>query len=240
MDGLSDKKFESGKTRTLSVIKLRAPLRFQDGVDLQKLHAAELESSSEQLAKLILLQHNPVFTLGRKTEPHHLLCSEHDLAVRTGAEVLHADRGGSVTYHGPGQLVGYLLLNLRAWNLGIHTHLDLLEEAAIGTLRRFGVTGHREPGMTGIWVHPTPSAPLEKICAIGVSARRWVTYHGLSLNVDLPLDPFREIIPCGLEGKGVTTLAKVLQHDVCISDVEAAMTAAFGETFEANIETGMV
>ncbi len=240
MDGLSDS--QPSTPRTLSVIKLRAPLRFQDGVELQKLHAAELEHSTEQLAKLILLQHNPVFTLGRKTEPGHLLCSEHDLAVRTGAEVIHADRGGSITYHGPGQLVGYLLLNLHAWKIGIHTHLDLLEDAAIRTLGRFGVTGHREQGMTGIWVNPGGdiTKPREKICAIGVSARRWVTYHGLSLNVDLPLDPFREVIPCGLKGKGVTTLAKVLQREVCISDVEYAMAAAFGETLGATVETGMV
>jgi lipoate-protein ligase B len=226
--------------KTISVIKVRAPMRFQDALDLQRVHGAELESMAQPLAKLLLLQHLPVFTLGRKTEPKDLVCSEHDLAVRTGAEVVHADRGGSITYHGPGQLVAYLLLNLRVWEFGIHQHLDLLEDAALRTLSRFGIKGHREQGMTGIWVHPTPTAPIAKICAIGVGARRWVTYHGLSLNVDLKLDPFKEVVPCGLTGRDVTTMARALNRDIDVSDVEAAMVASFGETYAAAIETGMV
>jgi lipoate-protein ligase B len=235
MDGLTE-----SMTKTISVIKLRAPMRFQDALELQKVHGAELETSAHPLAKLFLLQHSPVYTLGRKTEPGHLLCSEDDLAVRTGAEVVHADRGGSVTYHGPGQLVAYLLLNLRVWEFGIHQHLDLLEDVGIRTLGRFGIKGHREEGMTGIWVRPSPTEPSAKICAIGVSARRWVTYHGLSLNVDLKLDPFKEVIPCGLAGREVTTMAKALRREVDVSDVEAAICASFGETYQATVETGMV
>ena len=227
-------------SKTLSVIKIRAPIRFQDALELQHVHGAELEQLAQPLGKLLLLQHAPVFTLGRKTQPQDLLCSEHDLAVRTGAEVVHADRGGSVTYHGPGQLVAYLLLNLRVWEMGIHQHLDLLEDAALRTLGRFGIKGHREPGMTGIWVHPTPLEPIAKVCAIGVSARRWVTYHGLSLNVDLKLDPFKEVVPCGLAGRDVTTMARVLGREVDVSDVEAALIASFGEAYQSAIETGMV
>jgi lipoic acid synthetase len=222
----------------ISLIKIRAPMRFQDALDVQHIHGAELENSEKKLAKLILLQHQPVFTLGRKTEKHHLLCSEHDLSVRTGAEVIHADRGGSITYHGPGQLVAYLLLNLHAWQMGIHQHLDLLEESAIGALSRFGISGRRVQGMTGIWVGGEV-AP-EKICAIGVSARRWVTYHGLSLNVDLDLSPFSEIVPCGLEGRGVTSMAKVLAREVTTTDVEDALAASFGAAFKAKVEFGMV
>src|SRR5437867_1550315 len=95
----------------IELLKIRAPIDFNRAYEIQKAHAAELADGSEKLAKLILLQHTPVFTLGRRTEKHHLPCSEHDLAARTGAEVLSADRGGSVTFHGPGQLVAYLLLN---------------------------------------------------------------------------------------------------------------------------------
>jgi lipoate-protein ligase B len=222
----------------IQVIKVRAPMRFNDALELQQAHAKELENSDEKLAKLILLQHTPVYTLGRRTEDKHLRCSQDDLAVRTGAEVLSTDRGGSITFHGPGQLVAYLLLNLQSWNLGIHQHLDLLEEAAIRALQKFGVAGFREQGMTGIWVGNPPRR--EKICAIGVGARRWVTYHGLSLNVDLDLSFFDEIIPCGLEGKGVTSLAKVLGRSVHISDVEDAIAPAFGEVYGAKLETGMV
>jgi lipoate-protein ligase B len=218
----------------ISLIKIRSPIRFQDALDVQHVHGAELEKSSQKLAKLIFLQHQPVFTLGRKTEKSHLLCSEHDLAVRTGAEVIRADRGGSVTYHGPGQIVAYMLLNLRIWELGIHQHLDLLEEAAIGALSQFRISGKREQGMTGIWVGGG------KVCAIGVSARRWVTYHGLSLNVDLELKPFAEVIPCGLEGRDVTSMANLLGKTVDMTEVEDALASAFGRAYKAQIEVGMV
>jgi lipoate-protein ligase B len=247
----------------VSLIKVRAPIRFQDALELQHVHGAELEKSAEKLAKLILLQHPPVFTLGRKTEKHHLLCSEHDLSVRTGAEVIHADRGGSVTYHGPGQVVAYMLLNLRVWEMGIHQHLDLLEDAAIRALAGFGIEGRREQGMTGIWVEsgatgsgaavralasadtavPEPVAPSpnqKKICAIGVSARRWVTYHGLSLNVDMELGPFSEVVACGLQGRGVTSMANVLKRSVTTTDVEQALAGAFAESYKAKLEIGMV
>jgi lipoate-protein ligase B len=237
---------------TISLLKIRTPMGYQAALELQHAHGVELERSTEKIAKLILLQHTPVFTLGRKTEAQHLLCSEHDLAVRTGAEVIHVDRGGSITYHGPGQITAYLLLNLSVWNIGIHEHLDKLESAAMNALARFGITGHREPGMTGVWVGPSGS-PLpregeglgvrgpasEKICAIGVSARRWVTYHGLSLNVDLNLQPFYEVVPCGLT-KPVTSIAKLLGRPVRISEVEPALSAAFGEVYGAKVEVGMV
>lgn len=233
----------------ISVIKPRALLRFEDALQLQHIHGTALEQLSEKRAKLIFLQHLPVYTLGRKTGKEHMLYSEEELGLRTGADVLAVDRGGSVTYHGPGQLMAYLLLNLRAWNIPIHQHLDLLEAAAIHTLAHFGIHGRREPGMTGVWVDNcgtgAPACELsrgrlsyntEKICAIGVSARRWVTYHGLCLNVDLDLKPFSAIIPCGLAGKGVTSLAKALGRGVEMSVVETAMAEAFGETYGARVE----
>jgi len=212
-------------------------MRYNDALDLQRVHGAELETMIEPFAKLLLLQHAPVYTLGRKTEVAHLPCSESDLAVRTGAEIVRVDRGGSVTYHAPGQLTAYLLLHLRVWNIGIHEHLDRLEEVAIKTVAAFGIAGNRQAGMTGVWVGE-PAA--EKICAIGVSARRWITYHGLSLNVDLDLQPFYEVIPCGLAGKGVTSMAKVLNKSINVSDVEDAMTKAFADVYGAKIEIGMV
>jgi lipoyl(octanoyl) transferase len=227
-----------GQAMLISLIKVRAPMRFQDALDLQHVHGAELEHSDEPLAKLIFLQHTPVYTLGRKTEAQHLPCTEDDLVARTGAEVIKADRGGSVTYHAPGQLTAYMILNLQVWKLGIHEHLDKLEEVAIKTIARFGISGRRVEGMTGAWVGGEKNP--EKICAVGVSARRWVTYHGLSLNVDLDLKPFFEVVPCGLAGKGVTSLAKELKRSVNISEAETAMAAAFSEVYGAKIEIGMV
>jgi len=205
---------------------------YSDALALQRAQGAALEKSAEKTATLILLEHTPVFTLGRTTAQGHLLCSPQQLAARTSAEVVETDRGGSVTYHAPGQLTAYLLLNLRVWDLPIHAHLDKLEQAAIATLARFGIHGHREPGMTGVWVGEGKPA---KICAIGVSARRWVTYHGLSLNVDLDLQPFYEVVPCGLAGKPVTSMAQVLGRAVAMRDVEDAMKAAFGEVYGAKV-----
>jgi lipoate-protein ligase B len=130
------------------------------------------------------------------------------------------------------------LLNLQTWKIGIHEHLHRLEECAIRTIKAFKIEGQREEGMTGVWVGPPEKS--EKICAVGVSARRWVTYHGLSLNVDLNLEPFYEVIPCGLEGKGVTSMAKVLNKSVYVTDVEAELSAAFSEVYGAKVEIGMV
>lgn len=220
----------------LSVIKVRSPMRYLDALDLQHVHGAELERTDEKIAKLMLLQHQPVYTLGRKTEPGHLRCTLDDLGARTGADVVRNDRGGSVTYHGPGQLTAYLLLNLRVWSIGIHEHLDRLEECVIRGLKTFGIPGRRVESMTGVWT----GEPPEKICAIGVSARRWITYHGLSLNVDLDLKMFDEIVPCGLEGKGVTSMAKVLAKDINVTDVEQSLVDAFAEVYQAKPEIGMV
>lgn len=213
-------------------------MRYNDALELQHVHGAELEKNPERHARLILLQHAPVFTLGRRTDPAHMPVNEHDLAARTGAEIVKTDRAGSVTYHAPGQLTAYMLLNLQAWNLDLHRHLDMLEETAIVALKKFGVTAVREPGMTGAWVEV--NGELKKICAIGVSARRWVTYHGLSLNSELDMTPFNEIVPCGLVGKGVTSLAEVLGRSVTMSDVETAVAESFGEVYGAPVELGMV
>ena len=226
----------------LRLIRIRAPMRYSDALDLQRVHGAELERNEEKVAKLIVLQHNPVFTLGRRTEASHVPLSEDDLVARTGAEVVKTDRAGSVTYHAPGQVTAYLLLNLQTWNLNLHAHLEMLEECGIRTLQKFGATGHRVPGMTGVWCNTTTDGIAEdkKICAIGVSARRWVTYHGLSLNVDMDLRPFSEVIACGLAGKRVTSLAEVLGRNVDISEAETAVVAAFAEVYGAKVEIGMV
>jgi lipoate-protein ligase B len=219
-------------------------MRYAEALALQHRYGTVLEKNAARIATLIFLEHKPVYTLGRRTEQGHLPGGVAQLAARTGAEVVETDRGGSVTYHGPGQLTAYLLLNLQAWGLTIHAHLDRLEEVAIKTLARFGVAGRREAGMTGVWVSPPPG-PLpqgeggrrtaEKICAIGVGVRKWVTYHGLGLNVDLDLAPFSAIIPCGLEGKAVTSLAKLLGRPVAMRDAEEAMAAAFGEVYGAAV-----
>ena len=222
----------------ISLIRLRAPIGYNEARELQRVHGEELEKIPDRAARLILLQHNPVFTLGRRTDATHLPLNESDLAARTGAEVLKSDRAGSITYHAPGQITAYLLLNLQTWKLDLHRHLDMLEQTGIEALNTLGIQGHREAGMTGVWVDV--HGERKKICAIGVSARRWITYHGLSLNADIDLRPFDEIIPCGLKGKGVTSLTQVLGRSVDIANIENALSAAFAKVYQARIELGMV
>lgn len=222
--------------KILELIRIRALMSYRNGLEMQHVHRAELENTTEPRAKLILLQHTPVYTLGRKTEDSHITCSEDDLHARTNVEVIRNDRGGSITYHGPGQLMGYILLNLQAWNLGIHAHLDMIEEAIIHALKNLGLDTGREEGMTGVW---TKGADPKKLCAIGVTAKKWVTYHGFCLNVDLDLAPYKEIIACGLEGKGVTTIANELKRAVTITEMEDVVAKAFAETYGAKLEIGM-
>lgn len=217
---------------TLEVLRLAGPRPYAEARRLQDDLSATLGDPKRRRARLILLEHRPVYALGRSTRGKHLLGEASALAQRTGAEVVEADRGGSVTYHGPGQLTAYLLLNLKAWEVTIHAHLWNLEEAALRALARFGISGCRIEHMTGVWCDATPGPA--KVCAIGAGCRRWVTYHGLGLNVDLDLAPFGEIDPCGLGRKPVTSLAKLLGRAVTIGEAAAALVPAFEEVLRAD------
>ncbi|MCX7667787.1 MAG: lipoyl(octanoyl) transferase LipB [Atribacterota bacterium] len=154
---------------------------------------------------LLLLEHPPVFTLGRSASRENLLVGE-EILQREGIKVYEVERGGDITYHGPGQIVGYPVINLRFWRKDVHAFLRALEEALILFLRRFQVEGFRYPPHTGVWVNPENP---EKIAAIGIAVRRWVTYHGFALNIAPNLEHFRYIVPCGIRDKGVTSLERV-------------------------------
>jgi len=205
---------------------------FSDAWREQQARGRALENLTERRAQLMLLEHASVYTLGRMTQPAHVsteATASGDpaalLRARTKAEVLPIERGGSVTYHGPGQQMAYLQLNLKSWALEIHRHLWNLEEAAIRTLAAFGLRGERIEGQTGVWCEHA-GAPA-KVCAIGVTARRWVTYHGLCLNVDLDFAPFALIDPCGLGRKPVTSLAALLGRRVTLNEVHVPLQGAF-------------
>ncbi len=177
---------------------------------------------------LILTEHDPVYTFGTSSDPHHLLASQGELQ-QLGAIVVQTDRGGDVTFHGPGQLVAYPILSLTDFRTDLHWYLRQLEEVVIRTLAAFGVVGSREPGYTGVWVSG------EKICAIGVKTSRWVTMHGLALNVSTDLAFFRRIIPCGIFERGVTSLEQVLAKKLSLAAVAQILVREFGEVFEANM-----
>ncbi|MBI4307199.1 MAG: lipoyl(octanoyl) transferase LipB [Chloroflexi bacterium] len=170
---------------------------------------------------LLLLEHPPTYTIGRSGGDDHLLLSEEALAER-GARVFHVDRGGDITYHGPGQLVGYPILHLREDGLDVHAYLRNLEEVLIRALADLGLPARREPSYTGVWIDG------EKIAAIGVKVATAVTSHGFALNVSTDLSYFESIVPCGIQGKGVTSIAKVLGRAVDMEAVVERVAAHFG------------
>ena len=154
---------------------------------------------------LLLTQHPPVYTLGRHGDPSHLLVTPETLQ-REGVGFFHIDRGGDITFHGPGQIVGYPILDLDHFTPDIHRYVFLLEETVIRTLADFAVTAGRVAGRSGVWIEPE-SPRARKICAVGVRTSRWVTMHGFALNVNTPLEYFRQIVPCGISDRGATASA---------------------------------
>lgn len=179
---------------------------------------------------LILVEHPHVYTLGRGGHAKNVLLDDAALAA-SGAQLFWVDRGGDVTYHGPGQLVGYPIVHLARLGKDVHAHLRRIEEVLIRVLADFGLEGRRDPTYTGVWVGD------EKVAAIGVHVSHWVTSHGFALNVDPDLRYFGQIIPCGIRDKGVTSLTRLLGHSVRPDDVEASVSRHFAEVFAVTLES---
>jgi lipoate-protein ligase B len=167
---------------------------------------------------LLLLEHPPVFTLGRGGDERHLLNPRQVLVYRVG-------RGGDVTFHGPGQLVGYPIIDLGQHRRDVHVYLRGLETVLITTLQQFGIAAHRKNGFTGVWVNE------EKIASIGVGVRRWVTLHGFALNVNTDLSYFADIVPCGLAGVRMTSMAQLLTRSVTLDLVKSTLAETFASHF---------
>jgi lipoyl(octanoyl) transferase len=210
-------------TRTLGVVG------YQEGLALQA-ELVEDRKAGRIGDTLLLLEHPPVITLGAKTrgKPTHIVASAAELA-RAGVTVHETGRGGDVTYHGPGQLVGYPIVNLQPDRADVHRYVRDLEEVLILALRRFGIVGTRVQGLSGVWVGA--AGREEKIAAIGVRISRWITSHGFALNVAPDLRHFQLIVPCGIADRGVTSMARVLGHDVPMADVQAAVVEGFRAVF---------
>ncbi len=178
---------------------------------------------------LILLEHNPVITLGRRGNRQHILASPEVLTAE-GIQVCHVERGGEVTYHGPGQIVGYPILNLRNWRRDISWYISSLEEVLIRTLGDFGIEGTRNRLNRGVWVGDS------KIASIGVAITRWITYHGFSLNVSPNMNHYSLITPCGLEGIEITSLRKLLGKEPDHRRVRGSISRHFQQVFEMELE----
>ena len=208
-------------------------LLFQSTIDLKIKNRRE-QTQMETPNHFLLVEHPHVYTLGKSGDIENLLVNENELAKK-GAKFYKINRGGDITYHGPGQIVGYPILDLDNFFTDIHKYLRLLEEMVIMTLADYNLIGQRSKGETGVWLDVgTPFA--RKICAMGVRASRWVTMHGFALNVNSDLGYFDLMIPCGIKGKAVTSLNIELgKKEIDMGEVKQKLLHHFEALFEATL-----
>ncbi len=213
------------ETRLCHIVSFPDLVSYADALAIQN-DLARRRREGEAPDTLLLLEHPPTITLGRGTDDTDLLTDAATLTAR-GIAVMRTDRGGEITYHAPGQIVGYPILDLRAHGQDLHRYLRDLEEVLILALDTFGLGGERISGLTGVWVDGA------KIAAIGIKVSRWVSTHGFALNIDPDLSPMRrDFVPCGIHDRGVTSLAERLPRErLTRADVEPHIIAAFAEVF---------
>lgn len=183
---------------------------------------------------LLFVEHPHVYTLGKSGDEKHLLIDSTELQEKQ-ATYYKINRGGDITYHGPGQLVVYPILDLDNFFTDIHKYLRLLEECILLTLKEYGIEAGRSKGETGVWLDVENPLKARKICAMGVRCSRWVTMHGLAFNVNSNLDYFNNIIPCGINDKAVTSLNKELGRDVDLNEIKSKVKKHFSFLFEADL-----
>ena len=194
---------------------------------------ASERSADEKAGTLLLVEHLPVYTLGKSGKPDNLLVSQAALE-QMGARFFHIDRGGDITFHGPGQLVGYPILDLEQIGIGLRDYIDALEEAVIRTVAHYGIVAGRVAGASGVWLDEKSSTP-RKICAIGVRASRFVTMHGFALNVTTDLAWFGRINPCGFVDRGVTSIEKEIGSKPSMEEVKGLITNHLCEILNVKI-----
>ena len=215
-------------TREVEVRRLGV-VPYADGLELQR-ELVGRRKADQIPDQLLLLEHPPVITLGVKTrnDRSHVVATVETLEEE-GVEVFESGRGGDVTYHGPGQLVAYPIIDLRPDRCDVHRYVRDLEEVLIRTSAAFGIVARRSEGLTGAWVGE------EKLAAIGVRIARWITSHGFALNVSTNLSHFGLIVPCGISGKGVTSVEKLLARQVPMASVQDAAVDAFCAVFQRRV-----
>lgn len=217
MDGMTD--------RTLNYCDLGL-IDYKEAWDLQKeIHGLRSDGKSNDV--LFLLEHPHTYTLGKVADKKNLIGSEEYLD-KNKISVYDIDRGGDITYHGPGQIVGYPIIDLQEWEMDTHKYLRGLEEVIIKTCAEYGVEGTRNPKYTGVWIED------RKIAAIGIKVSRWITMHGFAFNINTDLDFFKGIIPCGITDKDVTSLSRETGRSVELAEVKEKLTLNFKAIFGYN------
>jgi lipoyl(octanoyl) transferase len=184
---------------------------------------------------LLFVEHPPVYTLGKSGNPEHVLMKEEERR-KMGIDFFHTNRGGDITFHGPGQIVGYPILDLENFFTDIGRYLRSLEEVIIRTLADYGMQADRSKGETGVWIDANTKGRERKICAMGVRCSRWITMHGFALNVNTDLSYFNGIIPCGIPSKQVTSITAELGGLVPLSEVKDRIRKHFADVFDAEVQ----
>lgn len=207
-----------------------------DAIVLRKINNRKIDSNKQESTDnyLIFCTHPHVYTLGKSGSEDNLLLDDHGLKEKQ-ATYYKINRGGDITYHGPGQLVGYPILDLDNFFTDIHKYLRFLEEAVILTLADYGIEAGRIEGLTGVWLDHDKQTNPRKICALGVKSSRWVTMHGFAFNINANLDYFNNIIPCGIDDKAVTSLHVELGREVEMKEVAAKLIGHIAELFEMEL-----
>lgn len=225
-DGARDGTRDRAATKRELWVERLGVVAYAQALDYQRRVARARISGEVSEDVLLLVEHPPVVTLGRSSQQKHLLASPQQLAAR-GVELFEVERGGDVTFHGPGQLVGYPIIDLKQHKQDLHWYLRQVEEALIVALKEIGIAAERNLGLTGVWIAG------RKIASIGVHARDWVTWHGFALNVSTDLSYFDLITPCGLVNSRMTSVSAELESNrVAADDIGGIVAAAFGTLFD--------
>lgn len=219
--------------RDLGTMEYEACWKMQQAIFDATLARKAAHLTSESAGELLLVEHPPVYTLGKSGKNENLLVSEQYLAS-LGAAFFHIDRGGDITFHGPGQLVGYPILDLEMIGIGLRDYIHSLEEAAIRTVGYYGIEAGRSEGASGVWLDAGTSK-MRKICAIGVRSSRFVTMHGFGLNVNTDLGWFEKINPCGFRDRGVTSIQRETGREISMDEVKDLMTNHLSELLNVKI-----
>lgn len=193
--------------------------------------ASDMTSTTHHL---LFVEHTPVYTLGKSGDEKHVLINNEE-RERRGIDYFHINRGGDITFHGPGQLVGYPILDLEKFKTDLGWYLRSLEEVIILTMAEYGLKGERSPGETGVWLDPFVKGKERKICAMGIKCSRWITMHGFAFNVNTDLDYFSFIVPCGIENKQVTSLQEELGKEISLDEVKQKVKKNFEKIFACSL-----